>query len=358
MKKLFALALAFAAIFSAQAQDAKTLYEQAKKLDDAFTKALPTQIKPDQKPNAEQAQGLLDAMEIYQKVMELDQMPNEKGQVKPKYTDKIQKSLLKHTVNNDFFTAGLIFNQQGMNYPQAYEAFMLSGQMQGMMGAVPDTIYAADFVNAGNMAYGQDFKAAAAAYTAARQANTQNENAYVYNIGALQQIAVADSTYKTATKDIAAIAKEGIDRFGYGNDFLVNNYLQSFFEDGNFEGALAELAKIESADPKNANVYRLRGIISNAKHDYLNAIPAFKKMAELTDNADYLLKAAGDLNSIGKAIMGNLNAPTPEAKSQLLDIFNAALHIAEKAAQNPEAASQAQYDIDDIKYNIENAEKL
>lgn len=46
MKKIFAFALAAAAAMSVQAQDAKTLYNEAKKLDDTFNKSKPTQTAP------------------------------------------------------------------------------------------------------------------------------------------------------------------------------------------------------------------------------------------------------------------------------------------------------------------------
>ena len=46
MRKFFAFALAAAAAIGVQAQDAKTLYNQAKKLDDEFNKSKPTQMSP------------------------------------------------------------------------------------------------------------------------------------------------------------------------------------------------------------------------------------------------------------------------------------------------------------------------
>lgn len=354
MKKIFALALAAAAVFSAQAQDVKALYEQAKKLDDAFNKAKPTQMSPNKEVDAPTAKGLLEAIEIYDQVMKAEA---ESG-AKPKYTKKINDSMMKHAEASDFNTAAVVLFKGGMQYPEAYTAFMLSGQSSQALNVL-DTIYAIDFFNAGNSAYGRDFEAAAVAYDAAIAANINDPQAYVYAIGARQNLMqqkpeLADQ----AKQDIAAISKKGVDKFGYNQDFLFNNYLQSFFEKEDFDSALAELAKAEAADANNANIYRLRGIISNAKHDYLASVPAFVKMSELTDNYDYLLKAAGDLNSVGKAIMGNITSPSPADKQQIIDIFEAALKIAEKAKTAPEADGRAASQIDDIMYNIDNAKKL
>lgn len=355
MKKFFALALTAAAVFSAQAQDVKALYEQAKKLDDAFNKAKPTQMAPDRQVDAPTAKGLLEAIEIYGQVMKAEAQEG----AKPKYTKKINDSMSKHAMGGDFNIAAVALFNGGMQYPEAYTAFMMSGQGSKNSGEVPDSIYAVDFYNAGNSAYGRDFEAAAVAYDAAIDANIPEPQAYVYAIGARQNLMQQKPELAEKSKqEISAIAKKGIDTFGYDQDFLFNNYLQSYFEKEDFDGALAELDKAEQANPQNANVYRLRGIISNAKHDYLASVPAFVKMSEMTDKYDYLIKAASDLNSVGKAIMGNISNPTPEDKAQILNIFDAALKIAQKARTSADADNRVSHEIEDIEYNIENANKL
>ena len=336
MKKIFALALAAAAVFSVQAQDVKEMYESAKKLDDAFNKAKPTQMSPDRQVDAPTAKGLLDAIQQYEQIMKLEA---ESG-AKPKFTKKIMDSMKKHAEAADFNVAAVALFNGGLQYPEAYTAFMLSGESSKEM-QVPDSIYAIDFFNAGNSAYGRDFEA------------------FVYAIGARQNLmSQKPEAADKARKEIHDVAKIGVDKFGYNQDFIFNNYLQYFFDTEDFDSALAELAKAEAADASNANVYRLRGIISNAKHDYLASVPAFEKMSELTDKYDYLLKAAADLNSVGKAIMGNIANPTPEDKAQILHIFDSALKIANKAKTAPDADSRVSNEIEDIEYNIENANKL
>lgn len=354
MKKIFALALAAAAVFSVQAQDVKEMYESAKKLDDAFNKAKPTQMSPDRQVDAPTAKGLLDAIQQYEHIMKLEA---ESG-AKPKFTKKIMDSMKKHAEAADFNVAAVALFNGGLQYPEAYTAFMLSGESSKEM-QVPDSIYAIDFFNAGNSAYGRDFEAAAKAYDAAISANISDPQAFVYAIGARQNLmSQKPEAADKARKEIHDVAKIGVDKFGYNQDFIFNNYLQYFFDTEDFDSALAELAKAEAADASNANVYRLRGIISNAKHDYLASVPAFEKMSELTDKYDYLLKAAADLNSVGKAIMGNIANPTPEDKAQILHIFDSALKIANKAKTAPDADSRVSNEIEDIEYNIENANKL
>lgn len=369
MKKIFAFAMAVAAVMGVQAQDAKTLYNEAKKLDDAFNKAKPTAAAPNKQIGAEDALGLLKAMEIYDQVIVLDNQPNEKGEVKPKYVKKIDESRKKHAAAGDFNQAAVALYNENKRFPEAYNAFMMSGYYTQEFLSVPDTLYAIDFYNAGNMAYGTDFEAAAKAYTAARAAHVNEVNAYIYDIGSRQQLALKDDSYaEKAKEDIHAISKEGIERFGITEDFLLSNYFQYYIDNEKFDEALAMIAEMQKQYPENANLYRLRGIISNANHKYADAIPAFVQMAELTDRYDYLTRAADDLNRIGKMVMGNLgtNAVAPDQKQEVLDIFNSALKVAQKAAKvvetNPEATSADKANaanlIEDINYSLENANKL
>lgn len=64
--------------------------------------------------------ALIDAYNYYVKALPLDQLPNEKGQVKPKYTKKINKAIGENYHN--YMNAGLnLYNSQ--DYPGAYEAW-------------------------------------------------------------------------------------------------------------------------------------------------------------------------------------------------------------------------------------------
>ena len=119
MRKFFAFALAAAAAIGVQAQDAKTLYNQAKKLDDEFNKSKPTQMSPNKEVTPDVALGLLNALEMYDQVLVLDQQPNEKGQVKPKFTKKIEDSMKKHSQDNDFNVAASVLFNADKKYPEA-----------------------------------------------------------------------------------------------------------------------------------------------------------------------------------------------------------------------------------------------
>ena len=354
MNKLIVLALAVASIFTVQAQeqDVKAIYEQGKNLEKVFDKVKAT-------PDAEAAESLMKAFELYDQVMQA-----EANSPKPKYAEKIQKSLMAHTVNNDFQRAAIALFNADKKYPAAYDAFMLSGMATQSSGLLPDTIYAVDFYNAGNCAYGNDFEAAVVAYDAAIAANITDPNAYVYAIGARQQLAAANQDKKDQyNKEISAIAQKGVEQFGYRQpelanlqDFLLDSYLQQYFDAQDFDQALAILEKAEQSDPTNDNIFRLRGLTGYAKGDIKLTQDNFVKMGDLTDNFEYLYSAADDINSQGKSVLGQANASN---KQQVIDIFKNALKLANKAITVPNAnTDRVNYLIEDINYNIENANKL
>lgn len=357
MKKFFAMALALVAFCTMSAQDAKTLFSEAQKLEKEFAKGIPSQMNPNAQLTPEAAKGLLQAMKLYEQVVGLDTLPNEKGKVKPKYLDKIQKSMMLHATKGDFARAGGVLFNSGNKFPDAYEAFLTSGMLAAQAGVV-DTVYAIDFYNAGNCAFGTDFEAAHVAYSAARKAGIKDPQAYTYDIASLQNIAHADESKAEALKpEIKAIAKEAVDRFGYGNDYIFNNYMQHFIDDSDYDGALKVLAQAIAQDPNHDNFYRLRGLVNFSNKKYTDAVKDFQKMAELSNNFAYLREAADYINDCGKRYLGSLDTVSPAQKAEILAIYDSALKVANKASQAPDASGMEGV-IEDINYNIDNAKNL
>ena len=355
MKKLFILALAAAGVASVSAQECKQLYEQGKKLEDVFNKEKPSMTKPNNQITADGAAALLQANEIYQQVVECEKAPNAKGKVEDKLTKKIHKSLKEHAEAGDYNKAAIVLFNADKKYPEAYNAFMLSGTETSKLGTVADTVYAVDFYNAGNTAYSAgQFAEAAKAYAAARKANAIEPEAYVYNIDALRRVAMADTTYD-ASDDIFAIAGEGIERFGAGNEYLYNNYIQHYIDKEDYDNAIKMLDKQIAAEPGNANLYRLRAIVNFYKKEFKASIPDFLKVGELGTNFGYVRDAANTVNKIGKAYLANA---TSAQKEEILGIFDSALKIANQAKALEGADGSVDEIIDDINYNIDNANKL
>lgn len=355
MKKLIVMAIAAAGVFSVQAQqDCKALYKQAEDLDKAFNKE---RIANGSKVSPEAAMSLLNAYDLYMQVVECEKMPDAKGKVSDALTKKIDKALKTHYQQDDFMIAGVTLYNADKHYPEAYNAFMRSGYGAIELGTKQDTVYAVDFYNAGNSAFGKDFKAAAKAYTEARKANIKDPQAYVYNIASLQNIAAQDTTYN-AYADIYEIASEGVKKFGASNDYIFANYIQNYLDNNKYDDAVNILNDLATKEPTNANIYRLRAIVNNANHKYDQAIPDFQKVAELSDNFEYVRDAANNINKIAKFKMGQINNATPQQKSEIIGYFNAAMEIANKAKGLKDANGSIDSIIEDIDYNLQNANKL
>lgn len=359
MKKIIALAFAGAAVLSMSAQqDCKSMFEQAKKLDDLFNKEKPTQTDPNKVISVEAAQALIDAYTIYNQVIECEAVPNAKGKVENKLTKKAEASLLKHAQDGDYYKAAMTFYNAEKNYPEASKAFFLSGLNSQKYATAPDTIAAEDFFNAGTLAFGNDFNEAAAAFEASRKAGSNKPEVYLYNIYSLQQLAMKDTTLNFH-EQIFDIAKQGVGKFGATNDQLYKMYIQHFLDNDDLQGAFDEVNKAMAKEPNSATLYGLRGYLNVEKNEVEPAIADYSKAGELSDNFEYVRDYANTINRLGKFIIGQLPmSPTADQKTMVLGIFQEAKKLAEKAQTLPEADGSVASILDDINYNIENAEKL
>lgn len=129
---------------------------------------------------------LVNGYNQFIKALPLDQVPNEKGQVKPKYTKDMVGKMKSH--HNDYFNyGGEMFNNKHY-YPEAYEAFMIYGDMPSQdwadksLKAVPDSMIAMAYHYAGIGAFSgakdevkvQALKDALKAFSKAREAGITN----------------------------------------------------------------------------------------------------------------------------------------------------------------------------------------
>lgn len=362
MKKLISLAIVLTATLSCLAQtaaeQAKDLYKKAETLDKEFRKGIPSQLNPNAKLTPEAAKGLLEAMDLYAKVMELDQQPDEKGKVKPKYTEKIKKSIMTHSAAGNFARAGGVLFGADMKYPEAYEAFMTSGMLAAQQG-VQDSVYSIDFVNAGKCAFGTDYAAARDAFEAARKANTQDIDAYKYEISSINILGQNDSTYtEQAKKLVDEVAEAAYKKFGASDDYLFSYYVQIIMDRPDYPAALAVIDEAIAANPSHDNSYRLRGIVNYAQKDYMAAAKDFTKMSGLTSNFGYMRDAIDYLNRCGKFYISSLETVTPEQKAEVISVYENAIAAADKAKAMEGADPESiDYLLEDINYNLENARK-
>lgn len=142
------------------ANDVQTYYVGGKIEFDAYDDGLKKlMINPDDKSvNAsEMSQQLVNGYKMFVKALPLDSLPDAKGQVKPKNSKDMYGKLFGHF--NDYFNAGGTFYNEKKYYPQAYEAFMIYGDLAKHpnapkdIQAIPDSVINTAYFNAGISAY-------------------------------------------------------------------------------------------------------------------------------------------------------------------------------------------------------------
>lgn len=362
MKKIYALALGLATVFAAGAQnDAKSLYEAGKKAEDAFNKNIPTAITTGQMdPNI--AYGLVEAYNLYIKALPLDSIPNEKGKVKPVVSKKIITSFTNHTKNRSFENAAIFLYQANKQYPEAYQAFMIAGELPrnpltGKDGeAIHDTIRSNNFYNAGLCAYAaKSYKESAEAFKKARLADPTKVDNFVYEIASYQYTSFDDEAEKEAI--IFAAAQEGYKYHGASNIFIFNNYVNKYFNNNEIEAANNILLEAAAKDPANGNVQLLLGFLRNKEEKYEEAATHFIKAGELSNVYGTLVDASKQLNLLGKFTLNAIDYNAENAAQLKENVkknyFEKALEIANKAKALPDANGQVNSIIDDINYSLE-----
>lgn len=402
MKRFFTIALCLAAIGSASAQ--KAVVDQANKLagktdqlnqarnliqqamsnpetqNDARTYFVAGKIEFDAFDNATKAkminpsdasaQGTVMADELIQgykyflKALPLDSVPNEKGQVKPKYSKDILNKIGGHA--NDFFTAGADYFNNKDYYPKAYEAFMIYGDLpaSGMLGKMAELIdpsqIATSFFNAGLSAYsGNSVEESAKAFRKARLAGYDQPECYIYEIACWQNIAQKDEArMKEAQDNILEIAKAGHEKYGLEQPLFINNMINSIVTDGNIQGALDVLNKVIAENPDNANLYGLRGYVYDRADKDAESEADYRKAANLP-NVDFetLKNASKKIFRIGTSKWNEIEGASAEATQARQNVktnyFEAAKTIAEKAATMQADDSDLQNVLESINYALE-----
>lgn len=347
--------------------DARTYYIAGKIEFDAYDNATKAKMI---NPNDASAQGtsmadeLLQGYKYFLKALPLDSLPDEKGKVKPKFSKDMIGKIGGHA--NDFFTAGADYFNNKDYYPQAYEAFMIYGDLpeSGMLGKMAELIdpsqIATSYFNAGLSAYsGNAVDESAKAFRKARLAGYDDPNCYIYEIACWQSIAQKDeSRMKEAQSKILDVAKAGNEKYGLAQPIFINNMINSIVTDGKIDEALAELNKIIEANPENANLYGLRGYVYDRAEKDTESEADYRKAASLPDvDFETLKNASKKIFRVGTSKWNNLEGVSPETTAARQDIktnyFETAKQIAEKAQAMQPDDSDIQNVLESINYALE-----
>lgn len=401
MKKFFSLALCGLAIMGANAQKANV--EQAKKLsgkpekieearalikealqnpetaNDALTYYTAGKIEwdaydknnqkrmtnPDAVNLLDMANQLINGYNYFLQVFPLDQVPNEKGEIKPKYTKELQKKIADK--EQGFIEAGGIFYNEKKYYPEAYTAFMIDGDLPDLAvlekhaPLIPDTIRAISYFNAGLSAWSADkVDEAARAFSKARQMNYPQPEACIYEIACWQNVEMRDTTHareNEARDHIFAAAQAGYEKFGMAQPVFLNNMVNSMINSGKENDAINVVNNAIQSYPDKANLYGLRAFIYDRMGNEASSEADYRQAANMSD-VDYetMLNATKKILRIGQEKWNNIELGDPDIVAKKKDVrtnyFEVAKKYAEKAKTLTDDPSDVDYLMESIDYNL------
>lgn len=294
-----------------------------------------------QQPNEQVMYSALGStLPYFLKSYELDQLPNEKGKVKPKFTKKIKDIL---STNHVYYINGGAYYFDQKDYQKAYDFFQQYLQIsdlpmfQGEKVAERDSNFmTVQFYAAVAATQLNNRPLAIAALERAKGTDFRANDVYQYLCYEYEQAKDSVNLEKTL--------KEGMEKFPEEKYYLlslINNYIYS----NRNEQAIEYLNTAISKEPNNAQLYDVMGrVYETGVKDAAKAEEYFKKALDLdSENADILSNLGRvyynqAVNKQAEANSINDQQKYQEELSKAKALFEQAMPYFEKAHQiNPEA---------------------
>lgn len=346
------------------ANDANTYYIAGKIEYDAYDKGLQAGMinpeAPEANPEA-MSQELLNGYEYFMKAFPLDQVPNEKGEVKPKFTKDMISKIVGHT--NDYFTkAGATMYELNKYYPEAYDAFMIYADMPELevLGSkapkIEDQNRAQAYFNAGLSAYaGKEVVKAADAFKKARtlgysDSESDGANAYIYEIACWQSVLNDSTLSDEAERRIFDVAQAGNEKFGMSKPVFLNNLVNGYVIGEKYDKAIDTVNNLLADNPDNANLYGLLGFIYDRAGNDEASLTNYQKAVSLAD-CDYetMKNASKKLFRVGRTKLDTVDAADQAGKNNIrTQYLEPALDLAKRA----KAMNREDSDVDNVIENI------
>ncbi|MCH5229746.1 MAG: hypothetical protein J1F12_07120 [Muribaculaceae bacterium] len=355
------------AIENPETKDQVETYFIAGKIEfDAYDNAYKTKmINPDD-PAAQvdvMAQELLNGYNYFLQGLPLDSLPNEKGQIKPKRSKEMHNIIKGHA--SDFFGVGADYYNAKEYYPQAYEAFMIYGDLPETLQNNDPTVFnpqqiATSYFNAGLAAsQGNAPQEGALAFKKARLAGYEKPEAIIYEIASYQTIVQQNEDASPEIQNnIKEAAQAGIDKFGISEPIFINNLINSMVNDGEIDQSLTKLNGLIQENPDAANLYALRAYVyERAENDDLSEAD-YRKAANMP-NADFetLKSASSKLYRDGTQKLNALEGNSPELNAERQNIKTNYFLEAQKYATQADQMNPNDPYVESILENIDYALK-
>ncbi len=289
-----------------------------------------------QKPNEPvMYEALYNTLPYFLKAYELDQLPNEKGKVKPKHTKDIKGIL---SANHVYYINGGAYYFDQKDYAKAYDFFQQFLQISDhpMFKDTPTAARDSNFMTVQFYAAVaatqlKDSKKAIAALERAKNTEFRQNDVYQYLCYEYEQAKDSVGLERTL--------KEGMEKFPDEKYYLlslINNYIYS----NRNEQAIEYLNAAIQKEPNNAQLYDVMGrVYETGVKDVTKAEEFFKKAVSMDgNNPEFLANLGRVYYNLGVNKLGEANSITDTQKYQeesakAKDFFKQAMPYFEKAHQ-------------------------
>ena len=304
--------------------------------------------------------ALGNVLPYFEKAYELDQLPNEKGKVKPKFTKKIQSTL---SADHVYYINGGAYYFDQKDYPKAYDFFQqyLRISDHPMFKDTPTAARDSNFMTVQFYAavaatqLGDPQKAIAALERAKNTEYRQND---VYQYLCYEYEQAKD------TVNLEKTLKEGMEKFPQESYYmlnLINNYIYS----NRSQEAIEYLNMAIQKDPNNGQLYTVLGrVYETGMKDYAKAEEYFIKAIELDpESADSQANLGRIYYNQGVNKLSEANSITDsqkyqEEKNNANALFEKALPYFEKAHQLDPEDRDCMTALRGIYYNLNMGDKF
>ena len=308
-----------------------------------------------QQPNEPVMYEALGAiLPYFKKAYELDQLPNEKGKIKPKYSKDIKSILGADHVY--FFNGGAYYFDQ-KDYKKAYDFFNQYLEIselpmfEGTQTAEKDsTFMTVQFYAAVAATQLQYSPIAIKALERAKSSDFRLNDVYQYLSYEYKQAGDSVNYVKTLEEGYAKFPNE---------EFFLMSLIDAYIQSSQNEKAISYLNTAIAQKPSDSQLYHALGIVyETGIKDYAKAEETFKKALEVNPESVESMSALGRIyynqavNKQGEANMINDSKKYQEELTIAKDLFKQALPYFQKAHEMKPSESEYMVALRGIYYNL------
>ncbi len=306
--------------------------------------------------------AIIKGYDYFMTALPLDSVADAKGKVKTKYSKDIVKTIANHY--NDFNTAAVVC-WEAKDFAGAYKAWDIWVKIPGnpalgkaAPAAPADTVVAEMVYNQALAAWQMDdIPLALSTMEKAKNLGYKKKNLYDYAISLAAQSHNNELVY--------SLAEEAYPLYGKEDPKFLQLMINSRIEKEKYEEARQMLESAIAADPNNAQLYNIMGILYESQKDNDKALENYRKSAELDGNffqAQYNVgrklceKAYAESDAASNL---SQNDYTKVYEQKITPLFREAAQYLEKAYQiDPDNASDAIRYLRNVYYNLHDEDNL